>query len=236
MPGKSFHSFTIAVWSRGQTEWRLKIVLTIALNLVFWIGYGVLSRHSFMPLQTIPLTWLDHAIPFQPEGWSWIYMSEFLLTATVPWLIARREMLWRYVRGVGLLSLISFAIFATCPVASPRSPGQSSEGMFGFILALDGPLNAFPSLHAGFLVFTLGVAARVFRRQAGWAVNAFVLTWATGVMYATIATRQQGSSNPPPHDLAQSDQRRAIPNHMHAIRRPKAPSLGGSQGCRSQRG
>jgi membrane-associated phospholipid phosphatase len=104
-------------------------------------------------------------------------------------LITRREMLWRYAKGVGLLSLISFAIFAAYPVASPRPQVQSNDGMLGVILALDGRLNAFPSLHAGFLVFTLGVAWTLFARR-GFVITALVLTWAAGVMYATIATRQ----------------------------------------------
>jgi membrane-associated phospholipid phosphatase len=117
-------------------------------------------------------------------------MSEFLLTATVPWLIARREMLWGYARGVGVMSVICFFVFALYPVASPRPHAEFRDGMFGAIIDLDGPLSAFPSLHAGFLVYTLGVAWLLFRSQARFVGIALVLTWAAAVMYATIATRQ----------------------------------------------
>src|SRR5204863_4023174 len=104
--------------------------------------------------------------------------------------IARREMLWRYARGVGVMSVICFFVFVLYPVASPRPHAESRDAMFGAIVGLDGPLNAFPSLHAGFLVYTLGVPWLLFRNRARFAAIALALIWAAGVMYATIATRQ----------------------------------------------
>jgi membrane-associated phospholipid phosphatase len=168
----------------------VKLFLTVALNLFFWIGYGFLSRHAFFPTHMLPLTWMDRSVPFQPEPWSWIYMSEFVLTGTVPWFITRRETLWRYAAGVLVLSTISFAGFLFFPVASPRIGLEVPNGMMTVITKLDGPLNAFPSLHAGFIVFTLGMAWTIFRGRVSLVLIVSVAAWALAVMYATIATRQ----------------------------------------------
>src|SRR4051812_29012413 len=104
MPARSFRSGARSLWENARAHWQFKLALTFALNLFFWLGYGFLSHHAFLPLHTLPLTPLDHAIPFEPRGWSWVYMSEFIFTAATPWLISQREMLHRYAKGVGLLS------------------------------------------------------------------------------------------------------------------------------------
>ena len=188
MPGGS--SSESRVLFRLRTCWRLKLLLTVALNLFFWAGYGYLSRHAWFPLVTPPLTWVDRIVPFQPAGWSGIYLSEFAFTAIVPWLITSREALRRYAIGLLMLSSVSFLCFLFMPVASPRPAAAGGEGLHRFIVQWDGSYNAFPSLHAGFLVYTFALAWRMFpggNRPWAWALGAI---WGLSVLYSTVATRQ----------------------------------------------
>ena len=190
MPGGSSSESWRGVLFRLGSYWRLKLLLTVALNLFFWAGYGYLSRHAWFPLVTPPLTWVDRIVPFQPAGWSEIYLTEFAFTAIVPWLITSREALRRYAIGLLVLSSVSFLCFLLLPVASPRPAAPGDEGLHRLILRWDGSYNAFPSLHAGFLVYTFAVAWRMFRggnRPWAWALGTI---WGLLVLYSTIATRQ----------------------------------------------
>jgi membrane-associated phospholipid phosphatase len=178
------------VWRRVQAHWRLKLGLSVAINVLFWCGYSFLARHAFFPLHTLPRTWFDTAIPFQPEPWTWVYLSQFIASGVLPWLIDEREILRRYVVGLALMAATSFAVFAFFPVASPRMEGVEARGAMGLVLAYDGTLNAFPSLHAAFLVYLARLGWRMFRDSApGWVWLA-ASAWGVGILYATIATRQ----------------------------------------------
>ena len=171
---------------------REKLLLTIALNLFFWTGYSILARYSFLPIRQVPLTPFDTAIPFNPDFWTPFYLSEYILTFAIPWFIDTRSQLRNYVRGIVLMSCACFAIFFLFPTASPRPATIPESALYAFVLWMDGPLNAFPSLHAAFLAFTLCLAREIFRPMSAFAW-VLLLLWTAAILYATIATRQHYS-------------------------------------------
>lgn len=176
--------------ARLQVYWRLKLLLTVVLSLFFWTGYSFLGRHACFPLRKPPLIWIDTAIPFQPEPWGWVYLSQFLFTGTLPWFITGKEGLRRYVIGMVFMSVISFLIFLFFPVAAPRPAQFIATGSMAWVIGYDGILNAFPSLHAGFLVYTSALGWRMFRHQLQRMVIAGALFWGSLILYSTLATRQ----------------------------------------------
>jgi membrane-associated phospholipid phosphatase len=190
MRAESFADFTAALRRRALAHWRLKLWLTGIICVLFWGLYLTLSRHAWRPIRELPLVWLDRWAGFEPRPWAWIYESVFLLTGTIPWLSNSREELRRYVIGFALLSGLSFAIFVLFPVASPRPANLHGSPFLVFITRLDGPLNAFPSLHAGCLVYTLALARRLFRGHGHPAVSVALLAWSGLILYATLATKQ----------------------------------------------
>lgn len=193
MPGGSFTDSSPAgpnLVGCLQACWRFKLLLTLLLNLFFWAGYAYLSHHALFTVRTPPLTWVDEVVPFQPVGWSAIYLSEFVFTALVPWLISNHRTLLRYAAGLLIMSGVCFLFFLFLPVASPRPLDFAGGELHAFILKWDGRYNAFPSLHAGFLTYTLALAWRMFRQKIGRWAWLVALTWATLVMISTIATRQ----------------------------------------------
>jgi membrane-associated phospholipid phosphatase len=58
------------------------------------------------------------------------------------------------------------------------------------IVRLDGTYNAFPSLHAGFLVYTLALGFRLLGRRLHPLVVAGIGIWTALILYATLATKQ----------------------------------------------
>lgn len=175
---------------RGATLFCPKLGLAVAMTSVFWLGYGWLSRHAILPLREVPVTWLDRTVPFAPVPWAAIYLSQFLLTGGMPWLITTREQLRRYAVAVGLLSGAAFVVFLLCPVASPRPPGLAWDGAMAWIVRLDGPYNAFPSLHAGYLVLIGGLGRQLWPGRIPPPVVAGFGGWAAAILYSTLATGQ----------------------------------------------
>lgn len=173
---------------RLASEWRLKVVLTCLLNVIFWAGYGLLSHFPLFPKHSLPFTWIDQIIPFRPE-WSCIYMTEYF-TGIVPWFSRTRAELKRYVIGLSLMIGVSFPLFLLFPVASPRSTLASDDVFYATILRFDGAYNAFPSLHAAFVAYTTALIWRLFGSRAPAWLMPCVLIWGMLVLYSTIATRQ----------------------------------------------
>ncbi len=104
--------------------------------------------------------------------------------------MASRAELRRYTAGFVVLSGLSFVIFALFPVASPRPANLGENATLIFITRVDGPLNAFPSLHAGFLIYTLLLCRRLLGRQMNAGMSALLLVWAILILFATLATKQ----------------------------------------------
>ena len=190
MPGESSADPGFTCWRRFTALWTLKLGATTVVSAIFWTGYIFLSRHPLVPVHTLPLTWLDEWAGFRPNPWAWIYESIFLLTGVAPWLIVSREELRRYLIGFTLLSMVSFAVFAIFPVASPRPEDLEGNTLLMFITRMDGPLNAFPSLHAGCLVYALALVRRLFGRRLKPMVVALLLIWAVLILFGTLATKQ----------------------------------------------
>lgn len=181
---------SIALAGRVRSLWRLKLVVTLIVSILFWSIYLFLSRHAWFPLHTLPITMLDVWAGYHPAVWSWVYESIFLLTGLAPWLIVSREQLRRYVAGFAFLSLVSFLLFAIFPVASPRPASVSNSRFLIFITRVDGPLNAFPSLHAGCLIYNLALVHRMFGKSLiPWAA-ALLWLWALLILFGTLATKQ----------------------------------------------
>jgi membrane-associated phospholipid phosphatase len=180
----------ISLADRFAACWREKLWLMLVANIFFWAGYIFLSRHALFPAHKLPMTWLDNRAGFQPHPWAWVYESNFALVGIVPWLIATRGDLRRYVFGFALLALVSFLMFALYPVASPRPPAPPDSPFLVFITTVDGPLNAFPSLHAGTLVYALIWVKRLFGRTLHPLVATGLLVWALLILFATLATKQ----------------------------------------------
>jgi membrane-associated phospholipid phosphatase len=190
MPDVSSVDFGTGLWQRITALWPAKLCLTAILSICFWSFYLFLSRHALVQIHSLPMTFLDNWAGFQPTPWAWIYESNFIITGIIPWLIVSRTELRRYAIGFALLSALSFLIFAIFPVASPRPVNLEASETLIFITQVDGPLNAFPSLHAASLVYTIALARRLFGRQLKLSVLAGLLVWASLILFATLATKQ----------------------------------------------
>ncbi len=179
---------SISLAERVRTCARLKAALLVALTTLFCVPYVYLAHYAMFPVHDLPLTPLDHWAGFDTR-WVWVYQSIYLITATLPWLASSRAQLMRYIHGFTILVIVCFAIYIFFPVRVPRPGVDSPTGMYWVLLLYDGPYNAFPSLHAGFLYYTLAFARRVYGRPSR-GIAAGLIIWSALILWSTLATKE----------------------------------------------
>jgi membrane-associated phospholipid phosphatase len=173
-----------------QSELKLKLFLALMLNLWFYIPYCFLQRHRFFSPTEMPPTAFDRLIPFSDKA-VWVYCSIFLLMPIGPLLMSRRAELLRYGFGIFLLGSVAYLVFIFWPTWCPRPNAGKTVAAYRMLTAVDKPLNAFPSLHAAFAVFSALCAARQFRQLARHPLWRIVLGfWTLLILLGTLMTKQ----------------------------------------------
>ena len=180
-------SLSGSLMERFRSLWPLKVLLLVGLTALFCIPYIFLAHHPYFAVHELPTLPPDRWTGFD-RRWVWVYQSLYLLTGTLPGLATSREQLMRFFWGFMLLAGCSFAIFLFFPTQAPRPSDPAAGGMYGLLMSYDGAYNAFPSLHAGFLYYTLAFTRRV-TRPPGW-VSATAVLWALLILWATMATKE----------------------------------------------
>ncbi len=164
------------------------IPLFIAL---FFGAYFYVLKHPAYPVTVMPVTWLDGLIGFAPAALP-LYASLWVYVSLPPAFLADRHELMVYGAAMAGTCLIALLIFYFWPSTVPpadidwaRYPGVE------FLKNLDASGNACPSLHVATAVFSGLWLQRLLRRFGSpmW-VRVGNGLWCTGIIYATLATRQ----------------------------------------------
>jgi len=176
-----------------------KVAVCLSLAVGICVPYWILQRVEIgIPLE-IPATAVDLSIRFAP-AWTPVYLSIAALVPLAPWLAPDRNAVLRYARGLAMLCLPSFAIFALLPVTGPRlglGLGETSA-LHDLLVTWDRPTNSLPSLHAGLTVYSLLVIDLFLGRHAGRAWRAAAWAWGAAILYSTLATKQHWLLDLPP--------------------------------------
>ena len=180
-----------ALHRRARAHPWLKGLGTAGIMTVFFIGYFVVLRHPLFPVTTVPATWIDGLVGFQP--WTltayfslWLYVS---LPASM--LIERRQLIG-YGAGCVALAVAGLTIFLCWPTTiTPPDIDWSQHPWLAFLKSTDSSGNACPSLHVAFSVLAALWFVRMLRSLGGGRV-AQVLNalWAALIVHSTLGTHQ----------------------------------------------
>lgn len=168
-----------------------KMFGTMAYTLLFFVGYVYLLKHPTYRTTTIPTTWLDHVVTFQPSALP-VYLSLWFYVSIPPILMATRRQIVTYGIRISALCLVAFTVFYFWPNAVPpanidwaRYPGVA------FLKGVDAAGNACPSLHVATAVFSaLWLHWRLQRLGLGRASQLINVAWCIAIAYSTMATKQ----------------------------------------------
>jgi PAP2 superfamily len=135
-------------WNRQVLFRNARLVAPIAL--IQCTIYFYLNHFPPFPSRTLPLTWIDDAIPFWP--WTmWPYLVMIFGPVVLPLFIRQEQVikqtLWAYIPGYAT----TFAFHALWPTHSER-PVMPEDGTFQSwayrcLTTLDAPHSCFPSGH-----------------------------------------------------------------------------------------
>ena len=189
-----------------------KLRLFAGLTLGICAPYFTLQRVQLFPPFTPPELGLDAAVSFAPE-WIWAYASLFALVPLSASLSAERSEVAAFGRALLWLCIPSFLFFLIAPSAGPRPPEAGAARELGWLLAVDTPWNAFPSLHAGLTVLCLLHARRVFAAGLASAPRALwdfgSLGWGAAIAFGALASKQHWAI-----DLAAGAALGALAHHL----------------------
>lgn len=169
----------------------LKAFGTMLFISVFFLAYFYLLKNPASTPIVMQLTWLDHAISFQPMTLP-LYLSLWLYVSLPPLFFDTRRELYSYGYAISATCIFGLAVFYFWPTAVP--PADIDWALYPdmhFLKNIDASGNAFPSLHVAAAVFSGLWLHRLLRRIRGprWLL---VLSgaWCAGIVYSTLATRQ----------------------------------------------
>lgn len=164
----------------------VKLALAVALNLCALAPYFWLQRNNLFPVTTMPLSALDVWLGFSPQA-VWIYLSLFLLMPIAPMQMDSLHRLRRYALGVVAMSAVANAIFLFWPTAVERDSAAGAALIYRALVAVDTPLNAFPSLHAAMAVYS-ALCCEQISASRYWRV--VVWPWVLAVVWAMLSIKQ----------------------------------------------
>jgi membrane-associated phospholipid phosphatase len=162
-----------------------------AFMTVFFTGYLYLLKHPVFPVRTIPATWLDGVVSFQPVALP-IYLSLWFYVSLPPALMVTRRDIVDYGLRIGAVCLAGFAVFYFWPNAIP--PAAIDWGRYpsvAFLKQVDTAGNAFPSLHVATAVFSaLWLHWRFARLRLNLSIRLANIAWCAAIAWSTLAVRQ----------------------------------------------
>ncbi|MDZ4075389.1 MAG: phosphatase PAP2 family protein [Hylemonella sp.] len=169
--------------------WWLKAPGSALFIWLFFEAYFFLLRYPHAQVSTMPLTWLDRAIPMQ--GWAWVpYLSLWFYTCLSPALMPNLRQLVYYGLSVGSTCLVGLACFYFWPTSVPafeRPPGSALAMLEG----VDTAGNACPSLHVAIAVFSaIWLHHQLRAVGVGRVWLALNWLWCVVIAYSTLATKQ----------------------------------------------
>lgn len=179
----------IGRWARVRAIPGAKIAVMLGITVGICGPYFGLQRLALLDPRVLPELALDRLVPFSPV-WTGAYLSVCALVFLAIVAPGDRNELRIFVRGVTALCVTSFAVFLVFPTEVARHGliDAPSDGLYSFVVGVDTPRNAFPSLHAGLTTFSLTLLAHIWR--PGTALRIAGVLWGVAILYGTLATKQ----------------------------------------------
>ena len=183
--------WTVELGERMRRHFLFKFLGTTVCCCIFFIGYFHVLRHPAYDVAVMPLTALDHWIPFQP--WTLVaYLSLWVYVGFAPGLQWTLRELVVYALWMMALCTAGLGFFYWWPTQVPAMVQHASDFPgFALLRGVDAPQNACPSLHVATAMFTAIRAEDVLRRaRAPMWLRLFSAFWFLAIAWSTLAIRQ----------------------------------------------
>jgi len=161
-------------------------------KLVWLAGLGVWMALCYFPAQVWnpQPPWVVPFLPLEPKpayhpGWVLVYQSVWLAHAAMIWAPGCLGPTRRYARDTAVTYALAAPVFWVWPTTVNR-PSEDDPLFRALVLALDGPTNALPSLHA----VMAALVVLHLRPAVGRPARLLLGGWWLMLLAATLATGQ----------------------------------------------
>jgi membrane-associated phospholipid phosphatase len=173
--------------SRIRSHLDLKLA-GVGLYAVGGSGYFVTKALASEQVFTMPWSPIDLLIPEIPLLII-VYLAQLVVLGIPTWLMIDRALLRAHLLGYVAINTISFACFVFVPTQVVHSLGN--DGMLGWLRAVDGTMNACPSLHASCVVYATLALPRAI--PVSTRVRWIAWIWVALVLLSCVSLRQHSS-------------------------------------------
>jgi hypothetical protein len=185
--------WTAVIWTDFRHLFWLKTVGITLFMMLFFVGYFHVLRNPRFPAFEMPLTPLDHWMPFQPGALA-AYASLWVYVGIPPGIQRNLRELLAYGAWIAALSVTGLLIFYLWPTVIPRAADFVDLGQhpaFSILHGVDAPGNACPSLHVATATFSVLWLRRLLTdaRAPVW-LRALNWVWWALIVHSTVAIRQ----------------------------------------------
>jgi membrane-associated phospholipid phosphatase len=179
------------LWERFRQHFWLKTFGVTAFISLFFVAYFRILNFPVFPVTVMPLTALDHWIPFTPLALI-LYVSLWIYVAFAPVMMTTRRDLYAFGWEAGGVAVVGLGIFFFWPTVIPiLEIDWSLHPGFEFLKTVDASGNACPSLHVAFSVFTAMRFQETLREiNARPRLTVLNWLWCLGIVYSTLAIKQ----------------------------------------------
>lgn len=184
-------AWTIGLWRRMRRLFWLKALGTTAFTWLFFIAYFHLLRHPAHAVTVMPLTALDHLVPFQPQ-WLAAYVSLWVYVGVAPGLQRNFTELLAYGAWISALCAAGLGLFYAWPTSvPPLTLAMTDAPGFTMLKGVDAAGNACPSMHVAVAFFSALWVEHQLRQEAapGW-LRGLNAGWFLAIAYSTLAVKQ----------------------------------------------
>ena len=181
----------LKILAMALTHFWFKTFGTMGFILVFFPAYLYLLKHPSFRVTTVPATWLDGVISFQPAALP-IYLSLWFYVSLPPALMLTRGDIVAYGIRIAALCLFALAVFYFLPNAIvPANIDWDKYPSVAFLKGIDTAGNAFPSLHVATAIFSAQwLYWRIKLLRLGLLLQLANAVWCAAISYSTLAIKQ----------------------------------------------
>lgn len=175
------------MFTKDSNLWSLKARLILEVGIVVSSFYFLLQYFPLFGVYQMPLSNLDSYIPFNDQ-FIWCYQSLYLLIFYRAATFKHAHELINFASVFSLAAIISCCIFLLFPTMCARPNPAHTNWLYKSFIAIEKPLNAFPSMHVSLVLVTC--AFSLIDVNYSNYIKGVVLMWALIIIYSTLSTKQ----------------------------------------------
>jgi membrane-associated phospholipid phosphatase len=167
-----------------------KALLSISMITIFFLIYFYFLEHNFFEVTTIPETWIDELIPFEPIFFYayvslWVYLS---LSMAIIKNKKEFKSYLLYLAVLGTMAILFYLFFPTTIIQDIHAP---KDNILHIIKDIDMAGNAFPSMHVASSLFAfIWLNRHLENMKAPRFLKLLNALWFLTIVYSTMAIDQ----------------------------------------------